>query len=635
MVPRESRGHSFKGAALYYLHDKERDTDERIEWTHSDNLCADDPERAIREMTLTYYDREHLKNAAGVRPGGRRLEWSVYTLSLSWHPEENPDKEHMIETGRSALKTIGLEDHQVLYVCHNDTEHQHVHMIVNRVHPETGLSQNLWASERKLSRWAERYEREYSQKIYCEDRVKNNQDRDQGQHVIYRDNLIRDAWQRSDSGRAFSAALDEQGWILARGNRRDTYVAVAPNGRQIGLRNELNKGVSKEERITTKDLRARFSDIDFYALPDADRASVRQKERHRQALKEQQTANTQSVLRPTHAFNQTAQSQNSALATKKNTDKRKASGEPTIPAVLPAASSETWDRDQYDRDWEDQLVEAAIVQTDIEPERPIDRTRSALQAIEEHDRNDIDRCMAREEVRSAMSRAGRLQGRKKLYLEKNEALDRQFDEVFREGGKARQRFYAYESRHGFRKAVQRLQDRPQTFGRFNGSGLGFWRSASRKEAQKGIPSLAQNLIGYQGLKKRTQNERRERERAAKDVREAKARQQTIENDPGSERRQALLRDLNRNAKGLSQEDFASLNRRERWQLMQAREHSTLWVQQQEDARRKAKEAQKQSTLQQEFEERRQKMIEQNEQRDDIAQLEEEHRRRQSGPGLRR
>lgn len=39
MVPYiTDRGHSFKGAGLYYLHDKGEQTNERVAWTHTVNL---------------------------------------------------------------------------------------------------------------------------------------------------------------------------------------------------------------------------------------------------------------------------------------------------------------------------------------------------------------------------------------------------------------------------------------------------------------------------------------------------------------------------------------------------------------------------------------------------------------------
>ena len=60
MVPNVTpTGSSFKGASLYYLHDKkqegerERLTGERVEWTSTRNLATDDPDMAFRVMRAT------------------------------------------------------------------------------------------------------------------------------------------------------------------------------------------------------------------------------------------------------------------------------------------------------------------------------------------------------------------------------------------------------------------------------------------------------------------------------------------------------------------------------------------------------------------------------------------------------
>ena len=55
MVPKlHAKGSSFKGAALYLLHDKNRaQTGERVAWTETRNLAVDDPETGWRIMAAT------------------------------------------------------------------------------------------------------------------------------------------------------------------------------------------------------------------------------------------------------------------------------------------------------------------------------------------------------------------------------------------------------------------------------------------------------------------------------------------------------------------------------------------------------------------------------------------------------
>ena len=183
MVPNVTKGGaSFKGAAAYYLHDKEAETAVRVAWTETVNLVTSDAEKATRVMAATAMAQNELKVEAGIKSTGRRLEKPVYVYSLSWHPDEQPDKATMVEAARESLKALGVEDRQALIVCHNDEPHSHVHVIVNRVSMEDGRAANMCGDHLKLSRWAESWEKQHG-KIWCEARVQNNARREQGEFV--------------------------------------------------------------------------------------------------------------------------------------------------------------------------------------------------------------------------------------------------------------------------------------------------------------------------------------------------------------------------------------------------------------------------------------------------------------------
>lgn len=173
MVPDVAKaGHSFNGAFAYYLHDKRQDvaaahpvTAERVEWTETRNLVTDDPETARRVMIATAYSADDLKAAAGVKASGRKSTAHVYAYSLAWHPDEAAklDRAEMVRAADQSLKVLGAERHQALIVCHRDRAHPHIHVIVNRVDPETGKMLATSNDFRKLSDWANAYERERGQ----------------------------------------------------------------------------------------------------------------------------------------------------------------------------------------------------------------------------------------------------------------------------------------------------------------------------------------------------------------------------------------------------------------------------------------------------------------------------------------
>lgn len=194
MVPKTTKGRNFTGAGRYYLHDKrlpgeeERYTTERIAFVHTHNLPTSDGWKAIKWMAHTAMRQDELKQAAIARGEeislkGRKSQFPVYAYSLSWHPEQDPNREAMIEAATESLKANDLDNgYEVLMVAHNDEPQPHIHVIVNRVHPENGIMAPLSQDHLKLSRWAERFEREGG-KIYCEQRVENNERRRQGQYV--------------------------------------------------------------------------------------------------------------------------------------------------------------------------------------------------------------------------------------------------------------------------------------------------------------------------------------------------------------------------------------------------------------------------------------------------------------------
>ena len=141
MVPRVAKaGRSFKGAALYYLHDKGAKTTERVAFVETANLPpTNDPDIAIEHMVDTAQNAAALKKAAGIK-GGRPLEKPVYAFSVAWHPSETPSKAEQLEAAQEAVKRLGLANHQAVFIGHTDTDHPHVHVLVNRVCPETGVS---------------------------------------------------------------------------------------------------------------------------------------------------------------------------------------------------------------------------------------------------------------------------------------------------------------------------------------------------------------------------------------------------------------------------------------------------------------------------------------------------------------
>jgi len=172
-----SSGTSFKGLSTYLTHDADANTDERVGWTHTHNLANDHVPSAVDEMVWTARNAELLKQEAGIRAGGRETENPVKHLSLNWSPEDDPTREHMIKTSESFLQHMGWGEHQAIVVAHEDKAYAHVHVMLNVVHPETGLRLDDGFEWRRAQAWALDYEREQG-RVYCEQRLKNPAERE-------------------------------------------------------------------------------------------------------------------------------------------------------------------------------------------------------------------------------------------------------------------------------------------------------------------------------------------------------------------------------------------------------------------------------------------------------------------------
>ncbi|MGH6794676.1 MAG: relaxase/mobilization nuclease domain-containing protein, partial [Methylocella sp.] len=153
-----------------------------VGWTQTINLATADPEKAWKIMAHTAMMQGELKAQAGVKASGRKLTEPVFAYSLSYHPDDRPTRARQEKDARDSLKVLGLEENQAILVSHTDTKHDHVHVIVNRVHPETGKAASVGRSMLKLSQWAQQCEQEQG-RVVCPQRVENNARRKHGEFV--------------------------------------------------------------------------------------------------------------------------------------------------------------------------------------------------------------------------------------------------------------------------------------------------------------------------------------------------------------------------------------------------------------------------------------------------------------------
>lgn len=203
-----SNGTSFKGLMAYLMHDQDADTSERVAWACTHNLATDDPELGWRVMAATAMQQAELKRNAGIKNTGRKSLDHVMHYTLSWAPDEygQLSRAEMLQAAlasmtylgtsegeklgkkKKALRTQYADEHQAIIVCHEEgpDKQPHVHVMLNRVHPEHGVMLPDSKDYEKLSSWALEYRQAQGKEDYCPERVKNAAARAQGYMTSHR-----------------------------------------------------------------------------------------------------------------------------------------------------------------------------------------------------------------------------------------------------------------------------------------------------------------------------------------------------------------------------------------------------------------------------------------------------------------
>ncbi len=148
MIATTSSGRRFAVLARYLMRGRSGAETERVAWTAGRNLGLDDPELAAVLMQATADD-----NA--------RIEVPVYHLTINFDRNDPVTPTRMQAVADRVLRDLGLAEHQALMVAHQDRAHPHVHVMVNRVHPETGAAWERWQDRLRIERTLRELEREF------------------------------------------------------------------------------------------------------------------------------------------------------------------------------------------------------------------------------------------------------------------------------------------------------------------------------------------------------------------------------------------------------------------------------------------------------------------------------------------
>lgn len=136
MIAAVSNGRRFAALARYLTHTRGGEPT-RAAWLIGRNLPIDDAMLAAKVMQAT-------------AAANARVRDPVYHVALAFDPADPVTRGGMERVADRVLRDVGLAGHQALLVAHDDRAHPHVHLMVNRVHPETGRAWDRAHDYRRL-----------------------------------------------------------------------------------------------------------------------------------------------------------------------------------------------------------------------------------------------------------------------------------------------------------------------------------------------------------------------------------------------------------------------------------------------------------------------------------------------------
>ena len=112
------------GLLDYILNPENKNANEKCVYSGASHFLTDTPQSQKAEMLALSQEAVRSKD-------------TVNHYVMSWQAGEQPSHQQIDEAVGLFLNELGLNDHQIVYGLHADTDNLHLHLVINRVHPDT------------------------------------------------------------------------------------------------------------------------------------------------------------------------------------------------------------------------------------------------------------------------------------------------------------------------------------------------------------------------------------------------------------------------------------------------------------------------------------------------------------------
>jgi hypothetical protein len=266
------KGKSRSGPAALAAHLGNAEKNERVTLLEVRGTVAQDLRGALIEM-----------DACAI---GTRCTKPLYHAAISPEPPHRLTNEQIMESVDALEKRLGLEGHARLVVLHIKDGREHIHPVWSRIdtdHMRSVSDSHNYRKHEEVARDLERrFGHERVQGAHAERDGVDRPDRTPSRAELRQEERtgitgkevkqdVTAAFRASDGPDAFKAALEDRGYILAKGDRCDFVVVDRAGG--------IHSLARRIDSVKAAELREFMKPLDRESLPSAERAKEKQLDR--------------------------------------------------------------------------------------------------------------------------------------------------------------------------------------------------------------------------------------------------------------------------------------------------------------------------------------------------------------------
>lgn len=125
MIGKITIGKSFRGCIAYCLNDKVQ--------RHQQEKIIEDRAEILLFNKCFGNEKELVQQFNEIRQFNPKVSKPVLHITLSLAPGEMLQKDKLMQVSEDCAKELGFENSQFVAISHRDTNHQHIHIVANRI----------------------------------------------------------------------------------------------------------------------------------------------------------------------------------------------------------------------------------------------------------------------------------------------------------------------------------------------------------------------------------------------------------------------------------------------------------------------------------------------------------------------